>query len=163
MSIVVSAFSQGPTSITNYAQAIVLAKTQNKVVLIDFTGSDWCEWCMKMKKEALDTPAFKHYAEKNLVIVEADFPRNKQQSAEVKAQNDRLNQEFKIAGYPAFVLLDKDGKELGRQEGYLKGGSSAFIAKLNTFYTPAPAASTATSGSDDFDKFFKKPAQSPTP
>jgi thioredoxin-related protein len=162
------AFSQEAQWLTDYSKAVQQAKTENKVILLDFTGSDWCGWCMKMKKETLDTPTFKHYAGKNLVLVELDFPQHKQQTDEIKRQNGKLSQQFKIAGYPAFVLLDKDGKELGRQGGYLKGGPGAFIAKLNTFYKPSSASPGAgggasAGGSDDFDKFFKKPAQSPTP
>ena len=149
---------------TNYPKALEQAKTENKPILLDFTGSDWCGWCMKMKKETLDTPAFKQYAKQNLVLVEVDFPQNKPQTSKVKEQNQGLSKQFKISGYPAFVLLDKDGKELGRQVGYLEGGPTAFITKLNTYYTPAPATATASNGaSDDFNSLFKKPAQSPAP
>jgi thioredoxin-related protein len=138
------------------------AKTENKPILLDFTGSDWCGWCMKMKKESLDTPMFKHYAEKNLVLVEVDFPHGKTQPESVKKQNKELSQKYSANGFPTFVLVDKDAKELGRQGGYLEGGPTAFIAKLNTFYKPAPNT-TKTSGTDDFDKFFKKPPQTPHP
>ena len=149
---------------TNYTKALEQAKAQNKPVLLDFTGSDWCGWCMKMKKETLDKPEFKKYAQQNLVLVEVDFPQMKQQPATVKSQNQKLKQEFKVNGYPCFVLVDKEGKELGRQGGYLEGGPAAFIAKLNTFYTPAPTASARTgNGSSSFDEFFKKPAASPAP
>ena len=140
--------------LTNYAKALELAKAQNKPVLLDFTGSDWCGWCMKMKDETLTKPMFKHYADKNLVLVEVDFPHEKAQSSELKAQNQKLGQQFHVSGYPCFVLIDKDEKQLGRQGGYLEGGPSAFIAKLNTFYTPAPESAKAGS---DFDSMFKKP------
>jgi protein disulfide-isomerase len=138
------------------------AKTENKPILLDFTGSDWCGWCMKMKKESLDTPIFKHYAEKNLVLVEVDFPHSKPQPENVKKQNKELSQKYGANGFPTFVLVDKYAKELGRQAGYLEGGPTAFIAKLNTFYKPAPNT-TKSSGGSDFDKFFKKPAESPHP
>ena len=157
-----AAFAQEANWMTDYDKAVEQAKTQNKVILLDFTGSDWCGWCMKMKQETLDTPAFKSYARKNLVLVEVDFPHNKPQTDAVKKQNGQLGQKFKVNGYPCFVLLDKDGNELGRQGGYLKGGPSAFIAKLNTFYKPATSGSSTAAGSN-FDALFKKPAQSPTP
>lgn len=148
---------------TDYAKAVEQAGKENKVILLDFTGSDWCGWCMKMKQETLDTPAFKHYAKKNLVLVEVDFPHNKPQTDAVKKQNQELARKFKISGYPAFVLLNKEGKELGRQGGYLEGGASAFMAKLNTFYTPAPATAATASGGSNFDTLFKKATPSPTP
>jgi protein disulfide-isomerase len=157
-----SAISQEAKWNTDYAKAVELAKTENKPLLLDFTGSDWCGWCMKMKKEALDTPMFTHYAKKNLVLVEVDFPHQKPQTAAVKEQNQELGQKYKVSGYPCFVLIDKDGNELGRQGGYLGGGPAAFIAKLNTFYKPASATANASTG-NDFDKAFKKSPPTPNP
>lgn len=157
-----SAISQEAKWNTDYAKAVEQAKIENKPLLIDFTGSDWCGWCMKMKQETLDTPMFKHYAKKNLVLVEADFPHEKLQTAAVKEQNQELYKKYKVSGYPCFVVVDKDGKELGRQGGYLEGGPAAFIAKLNTFYTPAQAT-TNTKGGSDFEKLFKKPSNPPNP
>ena len=67
------------------------------------------------------------------MLVEVDFPNTKQLSDEVKKQNEGLKKKFEATGFPTFILLDKDGKELGRQRGYLEGGPSAFIAKLDGF------------------------------
>ena len=145
---------------TDYAKAVARAKSENKAILLDFTGSDWCGWCMKMKEETLDKPMFKHYAEKNLVLVEVDFPHSKPQSDEVKAQNQSLSQKYKVGGFPSFIILNSNEEVLGSQIGYLAGGPIAFLAKLNTVYKPA---ATSSSGGDDFDSFFKKPAGSPTP
>jgi len=161
LSLVATAFSQEAQWITDYAKAIETAKSENKAILLDFTGSDWCGWCMKMKQETLDTAQFKHYAQKNLVLVELDFPKQKAQSEQEKEKNHQLKNQFQVHGYPSFVLLDKDGKELGRLTGYLQGGPAAFIAKLNTYYTPVSKGSN--NSDDDFHSFFKKPAQSPTP
>src|SRR5580658_7862861 len=71
---------------TDYTSAAQQAKAQNKAILLDFTGSDWCRWCMKMKSETLDAPDFKTFAAQNLVLVEVDFPRFAQQSEEIKAR-----------------------------------------------------------------------------
>ena len=150
-----SAYSQQEKWTADYAKAVEQAKAENKPILLDFTGSDWCGWCMKMKKESLDTPQFNSYADKNLVLMTVDFPHSTPQPPQVKQQNQKLSAQYKADGFPTFVLVDKNGRELGRQGGYLAGGAAAFIAKLNTFYTPAPKA--ASDGSDDFDKFFKKP------
>lgn len=118
---------------------------------------------MKMKKETLDTPMFKQYAEKNLVLVEVDFPHNKPQSDALKDQNQKLSQQFEASGFPTFVVLSNTGKVLGKQVGYLEGGPGAFIAELKTFYKGSPNAGAGASPADDFNSFFKKPAQSPTP
>ena len=161
---VLSLVSNSPASeakwMTDYAQALELAKKENKAVLLDFTGSDWCGWCMKMKEETLDTASFKSYSQSNLVLVEVDFPHDKRQTEKIKQQNKSLAQKYDVHGYPCFLLLGADEKELGRQSGYLEGGPGAFIAKLNTWHKPAPEAAKPKPGSE-FDSFFKKPKTTP--
>jgi len=141
---------------TNYEKAMEQANTENKAVLLNFTGSDWCPWCIKMKNETLDKPVFKDYAKQNLVLMMVDFPNQLPQPAFVKAQNEKLSKQFKVGGFPAFILLSKSGQVLWRQDGYLEGGPDAFLAQINKVYHPAPVA--AASG-DDFDSLFKKTAQ----
>lgn len=119
--------------LTDLSKAQAQAQAENKMVLLDFTGSDWCTWCIKFKKEALDTAEFKEYAAKNLVLVEVDFPRKKPQAVEIKQVNDALSKKYKVNGFPTFVVLGKDGAEIGRQEDYKKGGAKAFIALLDSF------------------------------
>ncbi len=118
---------------TDLAKAQAEAKAENKLVLMDFTGSDWCSWCKKFDAEVLSRPEFKEYAAKNLVLVEVDFPNKKQQSAALKKANESLKAKYKVDGFPTFVVLGKDGKEVGRQEGYEAGGPKAFISKLEGF------------------------------
>lgn len=115
---------------TDFKAAQATAKKEGKPILIDFTGSDWCGWCIKMKKESLDKTSFKDFAKKDLVLLEADFPNQKQQSAELKAQNKDLQKKYKVSGFPTFVLVSADGKELGRHEGYMEGGPDKFIAAI---------------------------------
>ena len=121
------------TWLTDLPKAQAQAKTENKIVLMDFTGSDWCGWCIKFKKEVLDTAEFQAYAAKNVVLVELDFPHKKVQADDLKKANAALNQQYKINGYPTLVVLDKNGKEIGRQVGYAEGGPKAFIAKLEGY------------------------------
>ena len=120
------------TWLTDLPKAEAQAKTDNKIVLMDFTGSDWCGWCIKFKKEVFDTAEFQEYAAKNVVLVELDYP-HKKQSADLKKANAQLKDQYKITGFPTLVVLDKDGKEIGRQVGYSEGGPKAFIAKLEKF------------------------------
>lgn len=115
----------------DYKAALATAAKENKKVLIDFTGSDWCGWCIKLKKGTFDQPAFKDYADKNLVLVEVDFPQTKSLSPEVKKQNDALQQQFQVQGFPTLVLLDSQGKVIKQQSGYIPGGPAGFIAWLN--------------------------------
>jgi protein disulfide-isomerase len=120
------------TWLTDLPKAQAQAKTENKIVLMDFTGSDWCPWCIKFKKEVFDTAEFKDYAAKNVVLVELDYP-HKKQDADLKKANAQLKDQYKISGFPTLVVLDKDGKEIGRQVGYAEGGPKAFIAKLEGY------------------------------
>ena len=119
--------------LTDLPKAQAQAKSENKIVLMDFTGSDWCHWCIKFRKEVLDTDEFKAYAAKNVVLVEVDFPSKKQQSDGLKKANAALGKQYKVDGYPTLVVLDKDGKEIGRQVGYAEGGPAAFIKKLEGY------------------------------
>ena len=118
---------------TDLTKAMETAKSEKKMVLIDFTGSDWCGWCIKFKKEVFATPEFNNYAKKSLVLVELDYPHQKPQTAELKKVNKQLQAKYKVTGFPTLVVLNSSGKEVGRQEGYEAGGPSAFIAKLEGF------------------------------
>jgi protein disulfide-isomerase len=115
---------------TDFSAAKAAAKKDSRAILLDFTGSDWCGWCIKMKKDSLDQKAFQEFADKKLVLVEVDFPNNKKQTDAVKKQNEDLQKRYNVEGYPTFVLVDGDGKELGRHVGYLKGGPKAFVQKI---------------------------------
>lgn len=115
--------------LTDLPKAQTQAKTEKKLVMLDFTGSDWCGWCIKLNKEVFSQPEFAEYAKKNLVCVEVDFPNKKKLSPEQKKANDALAAKYKIEGYPTIIVLDSEGKKVG-ELGYMKGGPKAFIAEL---------------------------------
>jgi thioredoxin-related protein len=114
---------------TDHEAALKKAKAENKLVVMNFTGSDWCGWCIKLKGEVFSEPAFKEYAEANVVLLELDFPRRIEQSDELKAQNRKLQQQYKIRGYPTVVVLGPDGQQVG-ELGYMPGGPETFVAEL---------------------------------
>jgi protein disulfide-isomerase len=114
---------------TDLPKAQTQAKSEKKLVMMDFTGSDWCGWCIKLNKEVFSTPEFIDYAKKNIVPVEIDFPNKKKQSAELKKANDALQKKYGIEGYPTIIVLNGDGKKIG-ELGYMPGGPKAFIAAL---------------------------------
>lgn len=99
------------------------------MLLMDFTGSDWCPPCILLRKQVFSKPEFADYAAKNLVLLEVDFPRFKKQSDEENVANQKLAQQFGIEGFPTIVILDSSGKVAG-QLGYMPGGPTAFIAAL---------------------------------
>jgi protein disulfide-isomerase len=114
----------------DYEKAVAQAKTEKKMVLMDFTGSDWCGWCMKLDKEVFSKKEFKDYAKENLVLLEVDFPQSKNQTKKLKAQNEKLQAEHGIKGYPTIIVLNSEGKKVG-QLGYMEGGPAAFIAEVD--------------------------------
>jgi len=114
---------------TDVPKAVAKAKAEKKLVLLDFTGSDWCGWCIKLHKEVFSKPEFEVYTQQNLVLVEVDFPRNKEQSAELKKANQALQEKYGIEGYPTIIVLDGEGKQVGKL-GYMAGGPKAVLAAL---------------------------------
>lgn len=116
--------------LTDYEAAKAQAKAENKPIFINFTGTDWCGWCIKLEKEVFSKKEFQDYAKEHLVLMEVDFPRKKELPAEVKAQNKKLDKEFKIEGYPTLFLLDADGKKLTGDVGYREGGPAAYVEHL---------------------------------
>lgn len=113
----------------DHAKAVAQAKAEKKMVLMDFTGSDWCGWCIKLDKEVFSKKEFKDYAKENLVLVEVDFPQSKRQTKKIKDQNEKLKGEYGITGFPTIIVLDAEGKKIGKL-GYMEGGPTAFIAAL---------------------------------
>jgi thioredoxin-related protein len=128
-----------PGWLTDLKQAQDEAKTNKKLLLLDFTGSDWCGWCIKLEREVFSKPAFKDYASKNLVLLEVDFPRGKEQAATEKKQNVELAGRYGIEGFPTIIVLDSDGKKIGslsydaglpENTNEMKATPEAFIASL---------------------------------
>lgn len=117
---------------TDWEAAKAQAKKENKPILINFTGTDWCGWCIRLEKEVFSKKEFKDYAKDNLVLMEVDFPRKKKQTDEVKAQNKKLDKEFGIEGYPTIYLLDSEGKKISDDIGYREGGPEKYVEHLKS-------------------------------
>jgi thioredoxin-related protein len=108
---------------TTMEKAIEIAKSENKLILLNFSGSDWCGPCIKLKKEVLDNTDFLKFSEKKLVLVRADFPRKKknQLPAAQTLANEKLAEKYNSKGkFPFTVLLDASGKVLKEWDGYPK-------------------------------------------
>lgn len=116
--------------LTDLEAAKKQAAAEKKDILVDFTGSDWCGWCIRLKKEVFDQPEFAE-ASKKFVLVELDFPRGKKQAPELKAKNEALSKQFAIAGFPTILLLDAQG-QVYAQTGYQEGGAKQYLAHLDT-------------------------------
>ncbi len=114
----------------DYNKAQEDAKANHKLLFLNFTGSDWCGWCIKFDKDVLSQQQFKNFAHDNLVLVELDFPRKKSQPTEEKKQNVQLAQQYEVLGFPTIVVLNSNGQKVWQFDGYFPGGPEAFIAQL---------------------------------
>ena len=124
---------------TNVTKAMAISTETKKPLLLFFTGSDWCGWCIRLQKEVLKTPEFAAWAKENVVLVELDYPRKAPQTQDIKKQNNELQMAFGIQGFPTIILANattKEGKvnfEGIGSTGYVAGGPSAWLAVANGF------------------------------
>jgi len=123
------ATAQGSDWITDLEKAKEIASSEDKYILINFTGSDWCGWCKRLNREVFRQSEFKSFAEENLVLVELDFPRFKDQSAALKSANEKLRRHYRVQGFPTILLTDEDGRVV-LQTGYRRGGAQPYVDHL---------------------------------
>lgn len=136
-SLLVNAQKNDLTWHTNIDKAMEISKKENKPLMLFFTGSDWCGWCIRLQKEVFYKKEFVKWAQKNVVLVELDFPTKKQLDSKVKEQNFSLQNAFQVQGYPTIWFVNADTNEgktnftqLGRT-GYVAGGPEAWITGAN--------------------------------
>lgn len=116
--------------LTNYDEAVKVSRANSKPIVLFFTGSDWCTWCIKLDDEALKTAEFADLAGDKFVFVKVDFPLNRVQPADIVAQNKRLQKQFDVAGFPTIIILDPiQQKQIG-STGYRAGGGRQYAMYL---------------------------------
>jgi thioredoxin-related protein len=127
--------SHAPVWLTDFNRAKAEAVTSGKYVLINFSGSDWCGPCIRLHKEIFESESFMNYAQKNLVLVNADFPRLKkhQLSGEQQKLNEALADQYNPQGhFPYTVLVDAGGKVVKAWDGYPNETPDRFLSDINT-------------------------------
>jgi thiol:disulfide interchange protein len=128
--ITASAFASAPEGWTaDLDKALETAKKENKAVLVEFTGSDWCPPCIMMKKNVFSKKEFVEAASKNFILVHLDFPNG---DPELKKKNQPLAEKYQIEGFPTVVLLNSQGKEFTRFFASEHPKVDAFLAHLDT-------------------------------
>jgi len=121
---------------TNLAEAREEAASRHKYILLNFSGSDWCGPCMKMKQSIFESDVFKKFADQTLVLVNADFPRQKknQLSIDQQRQNNALADQYDREGlFPLTVLLDEKGKIVKEWRGYPGISAESFVVSLKGY------------------------------
>jgi protein disulfide-isomerase len=117
------------------------SKAENKPILINLTGSDWCGWCIKIEKDVFSQKIFQDFAAENLILMEADFPRKKQQAPELKKQNKALEDKYLNEGYPTIWLLDSEGNKLSPEDlGEFKANAEDYVKHLKELLAKTKAA-----------------------
>lgn len=117
--------------LTDLEAAKQQAANEKKNLLIDFTGSDWCGWCIKLNKEVFSHDAFKNGVKDKFILVELDFPRDKSKlTDEIAIQNKALQKEYSVRGFPTILIADEKGRPFAKT-GYRPGGPDAYVAHLN--------------------------------
>lgn len=134
----------------DFAAASETAKKEGKLLLLAFSGSDWCGWCVKMEKEIYSQKKFINEAKKKFVLVMIDSPRNKEILTKLaKKQNPELVKKYGIRGYPSTIIARPSGEVVKRFGGYQKGGIESFLEALNAVAdAETPAKETAESKKD---------------
>lgn len=142
--IIVAIFSFGLTAQsqenvwhTDLTKAMSISEKSKKPIMMFFTGSDWCGWCIRLQKEVFNTPSFRDWANKNVVLLELDFPRRTPITPELQKQNSELQSFFNVRGYPTIWITKANKKEnqisfeqLG-STGYVSGGPEVWIDGAN--------------------------------
>lgn len=142
-SFAVSGLPSGWTD--DFAAAKTRAAAEGKKILLVFSGSDWCGWCIKFDKETLSKSEFVKAAAKNFELVMIDSPKDKSKlSATARTQNPKLVAQYNVRGYPHYVVTDAAGKEIARGAGYVKGGPKAFLSKLEQMAGKSAATAAST-------------------
>ncbi len=114
---------------TDFEAAKKEAAEKGLPILADFSGSDWCGWCIRLDNEVFSQPEFKAYAKENVVLFLADFPNSTPQSAEIKTQNEKLSTKYGVRGFPTVLLLNADGSVINKT-GYQAGGAAAYVEHI---------------------------------
>lgn len=114
----------------DFTAAQTRARAESKDLLLDFTGSDWCAWCIRLHREVFEQDAFEAAAPEQYVLVTLDFPRDTSRLSEaVQRQNEGLRERYPIAGFPTLYLLDAEGRPYATT-GYREGGAEPYLEHL---------------------------------
>jgi thiol-disulfide isomerase/thioredoxin len=119
-------------------KAIELSNSSGKPIMANFTGSDWCGWCIRLKNEVFTKDKFNEWAKENVILLELDFPRRMVIPDNIKQQNSQLSQAFGVTGYPTIWVFEAKADSTGKTQlngltksGYVTGGPAGWIKDMD--------------------------------
>jgi thiol:disulfide interchange protein len=119
--------------LVNMDEAFALSEKTGKPIMANFTGSDWCGWCIRLTNDVFNKPEFKQWAEKNVVLLEVDFPRRKVLPDEIRQQNTSLQQAFNVVGYPTVWVFNLKRDPEKNHFSIEALGSTGYMQDVNAF------------------------------
>jgi len=123
---------QAPLWTNNYEVALNRAQAEGKQVLAFFTGSDFCQPCMQLNREVLESAEFQNWAQDRFVLLELDYPQRTQLSPELESQNRELLSQYGVRSFPTVLVLSPRGEVLGKSAGYRGGGPTAWTSAVDS-------------------------------
>ena len=135
LAILMLCISSGTIWLGNFNKAKIEATNEHKLILINFSGSDWCGPCIRLKKEIFESKVFEDYASDKLVLVRADFPRQKKNELDPEQVklNEILADKYNVDGkFPFTLLVDEQGKILKEWDGFPNESPEKFILQINS-------------------------------
>jgi hypothetical protein len=122
----------------DYPAALARAKREHKLMVLNFTGSDWDSWSKRLNDEALFSDRFFEFADRRLVLVTVDFPRYRTMTLEVRHRNEALKKTYGVSRLPTIVVTDSNGKALLVQNGYQYRCLETLINAISMLPAPRP-------------------------
>jgi len=144
----------------DFQEALAFSRQEGKIILADFTGSDWCKWCQRLESEVFAKSQFQAWARENVILLKIDFPRLKLQPLKYKYQNEYLAKKYRVKSYPTILFLEHDGSIAGKM-GYMRGGADNWIARAESLINRHKAQGAGSdrrnrSLRDKVDRFFER-------
>ena len=132
--LILASLSNGFSQSNQLEEAAKVAKTKNKLIFMNFSGSDWCRSCIVLKQSIINTPEFKAFADEKLVLLDVDFPRKKKNrlSKEQTEYNEKLAERYNKNGqFPSIIILDSD-LNIVAKTGYKRLSPNQYIDHIKT-------------------------------
>ncbi len=120
----------------SWEAAVSESRVKGRPIVADFTGSDWCHWCTKLKQDVFESATFREWARENVVLLEVDYPKRKPQASDIKLQNEQLATRYRISSYPTVLMLAADGQVIGQVKYQKDMSAKSWVQQADALLIP---------------------------